>query len=374
MILLMPFLLLMCFSLPAQLVPVAEMTIKIAPGEDKDLYYSFAAGDELLFSFIETGGKKIKEVSISAWPDQVRYAAYEITDTRDQRISVPATAVYHIRFSNRGSISERICNVSIRRKPENKQTLAFNTAVRWEERLDTFYRDLPAWTDVAEVQKRYVTASVDTGVIQLLERTERINSRSGILYGSPSAEIRFSIPASGFQPSAARPQSSTEIISWAYWLGVGDDADRNYRDANLKAAGKLAEAASGLQMLAGAATGYGALALLAVKGVGMFSNPPKGDNVLYTLKTEKGQELDKGNSIVAFRRMEKPLQGDVLLLLENDNMVDGINVAVKIIAVTLNKTYREEPYIVFKRVPLPPEQRQGTPTIKKIRIPYVASA
>jgi len=358
----------------AQVIPVAELTIKVAPGEDKDLFYSFAAGDELLFSFIETGSKKIKEVSVNVWPDQLKYAAYEVTDTRDQRIAVSATAVYRFRFSNKGSLTERICNVSIRRKPENTQTRAFDTAVRWEERLDTFYRDLPAWTEQGEVQYRYVTASIDTGVIQLLERTERINSRGGVLYGSNQAEIRFQVPASSVQPSAQQPQSSTDIISWAYWLGVGDEADRNYRDANLKAAGKLAELATGLPMLAGAATGYGALALLAVKGVGMFSQPPKGDNIIYTLLNSKGVSLDQGNSIVAFRRMEKPLQGDYVLRLENDNLVDGINVSVKIVAVTLNKTYRVEPYMVIKRVPLAPELRLGPPIIKKIRIPYVANS
>jgi hypothetical protein len=72
--------------------------------------------------------------------------------------------------------------------------------------------------------------------------------------------------------------------------------------------------------------------------------------------------------------MEKPLQGDYVLRLENDNLVDGINVSVKIVAVTLNKTYRVEPYMVIKRVPLPPEQRLGPPIIKKIRIPYVANS
>jgi len=151
---------------------------------------------------------------------------------------------------------------------------------------------------------------------------------------------------------------------------VGDEADRSYQDANLKAVSKVADAASGLGLMSG---GYGALALLAVKGVTLFSNPPKGDNVRFALWNDSGKQIDSGNSIVAYRRMESPLQGHFTLQLTNDNMVDGINVTVKILAIVQSQTYRDEAYTAYRRVPLPESERVGKMELRTVRIPRPAS-
>lgn len=359
----------------AQVQTVADLTLKIASGEDKELFYSFAAGDEIQFSFFENNNKKMKEVEVTAWPDQVRFAVYETADAREQKIAVPATGVYRFRFRNAGIIGERVCRISIKRRAASEALRLFDTGVRWEERQDTFYRkgnqEWPAYTERSEIQKRRVPMQTDTSVVNIMEKTERIFSRSGMLYGSNASEMKFRLPQNRYLPDPKNIETASETVSWAYWIGVGDEADRNYRDANLKAASKLAEAAVGLNLLS-TASGYGALALLAVKGVAMFSNPPKGDNVRYNLWNDKGESLDSGNSIVTYRSMDRPLQGDFLLQLQNDNVIDGINVTVRVIAIVQTKTFREEPYIVTQRIPAPPEQRQGNVVVRKVQIPYVA--
>ncbi len=364
-----------CYALRAQPVSVAELTLKIPSGDERELYYGFAAGDEILFLFNESEGKKLKEVDVSAWPNQLRYADYETAGGREQRIAVPVTGVYRFRFRNTAALGERVVQVSIRRRPADEQRRTFDTNIRWEERQDTFYRkgnrEWPGWTDQVEVRSRKVLVRSDTNAVTLLEKTERIHSRSGMLYGSNTAEVRFKLPVNQYLPSRDNPMSVSEVISWAYWIGVGDEADRSYQEANLKVVGQLADLASGLKLVT-SSSGYGALALLALKGVTMFSNPPKGDNARYTLWNDKGKALEKGNSIVAYKRMEAPLQGDFLFQLENDNVVDGINVTVKVLAIVHQKQWRMEDYTEYKRVPLPADQRDGQMLIRPVRIPRVA--
>ena len=355
-----------------QPLTVADMTLRLSGKETKELFYSFAAGDEILFSFFETENRLLQEVQITTWPEQVRYAARDIADTRDQKIRVPATGVYRFRFSN--ASGERLCRIAIQRRPASDDLRLFDTAVRWEERIDTFYMkgktERPAWTDVPEVKNRRVLAKTDTSAVTVLEKTERIFSRSGKVYGSNMSETKFKLPENRYLPNRQNPASVSEVTSWAYWIGVGDEADRSFQDANIKAVSKVADAASGLGLMSG---GYGALALLAVKGVAMFSNPPKGDNVRFTLWNDSGKQIDSGNSIVAYRRMEAPLQGHFTFQLSNDNMVDGINVTIKILAIVQTQTYRDEAYTEYRRVPLPESERQGKMELRTIRIPHPAS-
>lgn len=355
-----------------QPLTVADMTLRLSGKEAKELFYSFAAGDEILFSFFETENRLLQEVQITTWPEQVRYAARDIADTRDQKIRVPATGVYRFRFSN--ASGERLCRIAIQRRPASDDLRLFDTAVRWEERIDTFYvkgkTERPAWTDAPEVKNRRVLAKTDTSAVTVLEKTERIFSRSGKVYGSNMSETKFKLPENRYLPNRQNPASVSEVTSWAYWIGVGDEADRSFQDANIKAVSKVADAASGLGLMSG---GYGALALLAVKGVAMFSNPPKGDNVRFTLWNDSGKQIDSGNSIVAYRRMEAPLQGHFTFQLSNDNMVDGINVTIKILAIVQTQTYRDEAYTEYRRVPLPESERQGKMELRTIRIPHPAS-
>ncbi|HRF41735.1 MAG TPA: hypothetical protein PK198_23235, partial [Saprospiraceae bacterium] len=88
-------------------------------------------------SCFQTENRLLQEVQITTWPEQVRYAARDIADTRDQKIRVPATGVYRFRFSN--ASGERLCRIAIQRRPASDDLRLFDTAVRWEERIDTFY-------------------------------------------------------------------------------------------------------------------------------------------------------------------------------------------------------------------------------------------
>lgn len=212
-------------------------------------------------------------------------------------------------------------------------------------------------------------------MVTLLERSERIFAKAGVLYGDRESALEFTLPANTYYPDAKNPYRKTEVVSWAYWIGVGDEADRSFQQANTKALSKMADAAVSLRLVA--TGGYGALAVLALKGVALFTNPPKGDNVHYQLlKIDVGgkhQVLDQGSSVTAYRRIDKPLQGTFSIKLTNDNYVDGINVNVKVLAVTISRVYADETYTEVVEERITDEALLGKPTVRITRIPVLSN-
>lgn len=96
-------------------------------------------------------------------------------------------------------------------------------------------------------------------------------------------------------------------------------------------------------------TGYGALAMLAIEGVSMFTTPPSGENVIYETYMLTGDDkkvLDAGNSVASSKRITDYRQGSYCIILENDNYMDGINVDLTVVAVVVTKTYKDEVYTV----------------------------
>lgn len=362
-----------------QVIEVAQLTLRVAPGSTEELYYGFAEGDRVLLTVEELGGKSIKEIEMAVYPDQVKLLERETAGFTNREIIVQRSAVYAIRLKNTALLGERNCRVIVKRIPAEARYAAFNTAVQWVERVDTVYRsggEEHSGYQRREVEKtKKVLVSADTQVVTLLERSERIFAKAGVLYGDRESALEFTLPANTYYPDAKNPYRKTEVVSWAYWIGVGDEADRSFQQANTKALSKMADAAVSLRLVA--TGGYGALAVLALKGVALFTNPPKGDNVHYQLlKIDVGgkhQVLDQGSSVTAYRRIDKPLQGTFSIKLTNDNYVDGINVNVKVLAVTISRVYADETYTEVVEERITDEALLGKPTVRITRIPVLSN-
>lgn len=163
---------------------------------------------------------------------------------------------------------------------------------------------------------------------------------------------------------------TTETISWAYSLAVGETGKAWYQDSNRKAAArKTANIATKAGVLTG---GYGALALLAIEGVSAFSNPPQGDNIQFSVY--QGQNLMAahfGNSVAVSGRVTDSKQGYHTIRLKNDNVIDGINVDVKVIAVLVTKIWKDEDYTVQKTDPIKEKKIVKIPKVAKTNIPVI---
>lgn len=369
------FSLLYCLSctLVAQ-IPVAELTLKLSPRDEKVLYYGFAEGDQILFSFDETDGKSVKEVEISEYPETSRYREYESKKIKDKSLTVHQKGVYAFRFYNAALLAGRICHINIRRIPARAELNNFNTAVKWVERFDTTWNLVQKTADPGRAfdtisKTRKILLRTDTAAITIIDKTEQIHATYHF-GGESFNEVKFELPANEYIPNAGNPYKSTELISWAYWIGAGKEGSQGLLDANKRSALKgIAGTAVDLGLLS---SPYAAVIKLALDGISLFSSPPSGDNIRYALSTlQNGKQLilDSGDGVMGFGRVTKVKQGAFLLRLENDNKIDAINVNVKIVAVQLIREYQDETY--REVVPASGVQTIKEPLVKISRIPVL---
>lgn len=360
-----------CFG--QEIIDITEQTIKIGSKEEKVLYYGFAEGDQIIFNFDEVNKKEVKEVEIIEFPENSKFKDYEVTSVKDKKIRVYKNAVYKFRFYNAAIMKSRVCKIKIQRIPKSHETMNFNTGIKWIEKYDTTYEikneTIIVRHDTINKQKsKRVLVSTDTNVVTVTDRVERVHSISNA-NGNVSM-VTFQLPENSYSPNIFKPYKSTETISWAYSLAVGESGNVWYKDSNRKAAArKTANLATKAGLLTG---GYGALALLAIEGYSAFSNPPQGDNIQFGVY--KGQNLmaaHYGNSVAVSGRVTDSKQGYHTIRLENDNVIDGINVDVKVIAVLVTKTWKDEDYTVQETEPIKEKKVLKIPKISKSNIPVI---
>lgn len=273
-------------------VVVTEQTIQLKKSEE--LYFGFADGDEIIFSFQEADGKPIQEVIVSQYPNEVKYSDFKTASIKDKKLQVNGNSIYKFEFKNR---RKAICKIKIERTPKDESTQDFNTSVQWVEKMDTIFnvktKNVVTGYEEYEVSKtRRVLDRVDTSIAEVFSRTERVHSTTN-LSNSNKNQFHFTLPQNTYSPSQILPMVSEETVSWAYSITVGESGKKWYEDANKTAV--ISKGTSSLVTLAGYSTGYGALAALAINGYSAFSNPPKGDNIKFSI-------LSGNNMLVTFRK------------------------------------------------------------------------
>lgn len=359
-------------------VDVADITLRIGSKSEENLYYGFAEGDQIIFNFREINGNELKEIDITALPESSKFKNYEVKEVNNKTIKVNQKGIFKFHFHNSALLKGRICAIKIQRIPKNAASVNFNTDIKWVEKLDTTY-ELKTETvynssDKQEVRKRLV--SVDTNVVSVIDRTERVSSMSK-LGNSNSQYISVKLPLNTYYPDTNNPYLKTEVVSWAYAITVGGTGQAWYKSANenagFKVATTVAKTAAGMAVKAGiVSTGYGALAILAIEGVSVFSNQPPGDNVKFGVMANLNNQivfLDSGNSVAASGRITQYLQGEYTIKLENDNYVEGINVDVKVIAITITQKFENETVMLKSNAPLKEKKAVKMPKITVVKTP-----
>lgn len=308
-------------------IDVAETTLKIAGFGEEEFYYGFAEGDQLIFSFEEVKGKELKEVEIIELPSSSRFMDYKTSRT-EKTIVVNRTGVYKFRLAN-SAMAGRICRVKVQRIPADASTATFNTSVYWRTQRDTSYY---------MENERYLI-SRDTLVVPVIEhKVERVHSQTAIGKTNKST-VEITLPSN--------------TVSWAYYLGVGKNAEAIYEQAEAKAqrtrqqVSTVSGVASGLAAID--PTGSASLVSLALKGYAEFGVPENADNIQYWITDYDNASLflsgsdpkryDAGNGPLCTRRMTSPTKGTVYFCLLNDNVRDGIDVHIRIAAVTVSEAW-----------------------------------
>ncbi|TWI83115.1 hypothetical protein IQ13_1221 [Lacibacter cauensis] len=335
------------FSLPAisqDVVDVTEQTIRIGGFKDEEILLGFAKGDKIIFNFKEVGKKEMKEIEILEYPSNSKFSDYKTHKIENKTISVNQTGVYVFRFKN-SAMSGRICQIKIQRIPSNEETRNFNTQVTWETKQETTYKtytkDVVIGYDTLYTQKtKRELKSTERKELLIFDKTQRVHSTTND--NGNKTSLFFTLPV-----NELGLYKTKKVVSWAYWVGVGEEANQAWKQ-NSQSISKLAKGASTYFVSPLGALALGAVADLLV--------PKIGEDVSYAVSDQQNRNLflagqqyrifDQGKGVAGFKNFNNMgmCQGTFFILLSNDNIMQGIDVTVKVVAIIETNEYEEKSY------------------------------
>ncbi|MBR9923075.1 MAG: emp24/gp25L/p24 family protein [Bacteroidetes bacterium] len=301
---------------------VVDRSFKLEKRESEVFYYGFAEGDRIDFSFEVIKGKKLSEVEVFEYDGPVRYSEFDVKKTGGKIFSIQKTGIIGFKFSN--SKGERIISFTIYRTPASKSKSNFDTEVLWETKIDTTY---------VESFENYLV-SRDTIIHNITDQVATVNSSLNL--NGNKTTFNFQLPSN--------------VISWSYYIGVNQDGKRVFEEATQKLATNAGPILNRLP-------GYGPLAALALGGTSYLARIQSGDDVSFYIVEGNnvnlfltGQQFryyKKGKVINDFSKMLSPLNGMMHFCLINDNTIRGVEVVVKVTAISVNEKWGQR--VVNKR-------------------------
>ncbi|MFL5754404.1 MAG: hypothetical protein ACJ76F_13415 [Bacteroidia bacterium] len=300
-------------------IDVAENTLKVGGLKEEVFYYGFAEGDQIIFSFEEVDKKEMKEVEIIELPSSSKFMDYKTKKIENKTLNISHTGIYQFRFAN-SAIMGRICKFKIQRIPAGESTKNFNCSVYWRTVYDTTY--------TTEQEKYLIKA--DTLITNITDQVAKVHSTMNA--NGNKTTFNFLLPEN--------------TVAWSYYVGVDQAGQEAYEQATkllAKNAGPLVRKIPG----------YGPLANLALGGASYISQLQTGEDIDFYIVD--GNNVNNFTSGLAFRyykngkvindhsRMAAPLKGMYYMCLSNDNAVQGVEVAVKITAVSVNEQWGTRP-------------------------------
>lgn len=290
-------------------IDVAESTLRVTALNEEVFHYGFAEGDQLIFTFKELNGKELKELEIKEVSGSSLFMDYKTEKISNKVLNITRTGIYKFRFTN-GAIVGRVCKFKIQRIPAHDSLRNFNTSVYWRTEYDTSY--------VAEEEQYLI--GIDTIPTVVTDQIAKVTaSNRGI--------VDFMLPEL--------------TTSWSYYIGVGTESSKAYEASKDKFIQSASKSSAKLP-------GYGSLVGLAILGINVFTKAGGGDNVKYWFITDWNNvnlftskqsfmQYKQGDVISDVSQMKSPLSGKVYLGLYNDNILDAIEVNIKIVAVQIRK-------------------------------------
>lgn len=343
------FLLIFNLAFSNEPILVTESTIMLDLDQTKELFFSFAEGDEVVLDMEMVKGKHIKEIEVIEMPSNTLLTEFKSAGIKSKRIQIRNKGIYKFRFYS-SSLTRRVCKIKIHRIPANESVKNFNTNWKWETVRDTTYTAYKE-DSLVGYQKRKIKmikkelTKIDTTFVELLTKNERVHSETAI--GKTQYNyINVHLPKNNYYPNTQNPYRSTETFAWSHWIGVGEKSQEDYERIN----NNFIE---GIKTI-GSLTPYGALANLAATGISMFNDTSIGDNVNYRFITVQNgiqNVFNSGNGTSDSGRNTELLQGGFTIELFNDNFREGIDVNIKIVVAQVNRVWKDKEYEEEKEEP-----------------------
>jgi hypothetical protein len=296
-------------------VDLIEFTLKLGISEEKEFYFGFAEGDQIVLNLEVLKGKSIGEVEVAEYPSFTKFTDYETTGITNKKLPVSKDGIYKFRFKNKG-LSGKICKIHIQRVPLNEHTKNFNSEVYWRTFYDTTYYSK---------NETYLVRR-DTSIVEVMNQTAKVHS-FGNANGNKTT-LNFTLPKN--------------TKAWSYYIGVDQAGQQAYQDA----VKDLSELASPVVKLL---TKGNPLAGLALGLPNYLAQAQRGEDIDYYIVTNEnanlfysGQQfyyLKMGKVINAFNRMDQLSNDNFHVCLSNDNAVTGVMVLVKVTAIVVNEQW-----------------------------------
>jgi len=350
---------------------VTESTISLNLDETEELYFSFAEGDIIEFDFEMVKGKHLKEIEIFELPNNKIFSDFKVQKISKKQIHIKNKGLYKFKFYS-SSLTKRVGKVKIYRIPADESTKDFNTNWKWKTIRDTIYTPytVDSITGYKKIQyKEKVRELVKTENVEdiLFNKSQRVHSYYN--ENRSSTYLRVDLP----NPIKSELKEE-KVIAWAYWIGVGQEAQQAYQE-NAKSVGELANGITSM---------YGTpLAGLAVGTITELLIPKTGEDVLYTfipdhenaekfVNRQTYLQFDTGKGIAAYGKNSNRTQGTFYIGLSNDNQLQGIDVDVKVVAVKEVKTFEIVEYDREKEEPITITLNKTRMDVNetKIRVPF----
>lgn len=344
-------------------VVVMETSFKLGM-EEKEIHLGFDKGDEVVFDFEVIKGKPVKEVDFAEYLGNLLYSDFKSKKITKKRFKINRKGIYFFRFKG-GGLGGKVCKVHIERIPGPDSSPDFNTNIVWETRNDTTIkyqtkRIIVGYDTTYTTKYRAKLIKVDTTFVNLTDRTERVHSQTNLENDNIS---KFSV---NLPRNEKTELYSKKVISWAYWIGVGNEGHAAFEAEKKKfIQNNIASTISAVNPLAG----------LAIGAYSIAAKPPAGDNIHYWFTTYyddgTSRNLANGNSVSSFGRETKILQGGFKVTLQNDNLMNGINVNVKVMVAQEVRQYEREAYQDPKIKAIREDKVFETPTVKVVEFPVM---
>ena len=219
--------LVVCFNgLSQQRVAVTETTLALGFDQTAEVFYSFAAGDEIVFNMNMVQGKHIKAIEIVELSNNVVFSAFKASVIRDKRIKVTSKGLYAFRFYS-SSLTNRVCRYRIDRIPSSPNTKNFNTNWKWLTVRDTIYTpyqqdSLTGYKNINYQETVKELKSTKLEEIMLFEKTQTVHS----FYNENVSRTFLKVDLPKVYNTSMKEE---QILAWAYWIGVGQESREAYK-------------------------------------------------------------------------------------------------------------------------------------------------
>lgn len=311
------------FSFCQDTIDVVEKNIKIGGLSRETEYYGFAEGDKVIFNLTVENRKDLKDITISEYPNSVKFADHTIDKIQNKVLNISRKGVYVFEYYN-SNISGRNITVKIQRVPKSEGTNFFNTNIKWVNKVDTTY---------TARENTYLVSS-DTSLVDLIDSKVRVHSQTNM--DNPNKTIvDFTVP--------------TNTIKWTYWIGVGNEGQQAFQQDQANFSKSGTKIIGSINPLAGLAFGLITMTHANIGENVKYYFMPSWEDVQKFRAGQAFMQFKNGNVVTDFGLMNYATKKNekYYIGLENDNLIQGIDVNVKILAVVVNDKYNT----VIEKVP-----------------------